>query len=227
MKLENRSPVYATCNSTISVKALQDSSVNTIVLKGTDFAIVPDVAMTWPKTPKHGEEDPVFRDVSRLARWILFLGANPHDQCLLDFLCGLYWIAEIIKADRRAVKQYEAFSTWIFRFPSDIDDDSLRRWMASIRRAKAEEDVLESLYIKAPGATLFRTGTGHIGITFGAIKEGNTIALLAGAEYPVVLRCDGENCWDYIGPAYIVRIMTGNAWPKDKDTDEMETFVLR
>lgn len=72
---------------------------------------------------------------------------------------------------------------------------------------------------------LFLTSCGHIGITTGDIENGDKVALLAGSDHPVVLRRNG-NTWRCIESSYVHGIMDGEAWPADKNTDQLDVFLL-
>jgi hypothetical protein len=57
---------------------------------------------------------------------------------------------------------------------------------------------------------LFSTLSGRFGKTFGHIEPDDTIALLAGSDWPVIHRQEGEN-WRYIGSAFLQGIMNGES----------------
>jgi hypothetical protein len=51
------------------------------------------------------------------------------------------------------------------------------------------------------------------------------VALLAGGLRPVIVRHGDDGHWRYIASARVHGIIKGEAWPTDKDVDELETFV--
>ena len=54
------------------------------------------------------------------------------------------------------------------------------------------------------------------------VQEGDSVVLLEGAEWPVVLREAGERKWAFIGSAFVPGIMSGELWPDDgKDGGKM------
>jgi hypothetical protein len=72
---------------------------------------------------------------------------------------------------------------------------------------------------------LFSTLSGRFGKTFGHIEPDDTIALLAGSDWPVIHRQEGEN-WRYIGSAFLQGIMNGESWPRYANREDMNTFIL-
>jgi hypothetical protein len=90
---------------------------------------------------------------------------------------------------------------------------------------KKRANAMESVSRVVEKSVLFKTTTGHLGKATGPLEESDTIALLAGSDYPVILRKAGDD-WRYLGPAYILGIMKGEGWPQNANTDDMQTFVL-
>ncbi len=75
------------------------------------------------------------------------------------------------------------------------------------------------------GFTLFSTSENHFGKSVGDIHVEDSIVLLSGSDWPVVLRPVGEN-YRYVGRAYVQGIMGGSAWSDDIKMEELESFVI-
>ncbi|KAI1123627.1 heterokaryon incompatibility protein-domain-containing protein [Nemania abortiva] len=67
--------------------------------------------------------------------------------------------------------------------------------------------------------------TGHFARGFHTCKEGDIVALLAGCEFPVALRPDGDGNYRFVAPLYVDGIMHGEAWPEDESKLEDITLV--
>jgi hypothetical protein len=64
------------------------------------------------------------------------------------------------------------------------------------------------------------------GTAFHMAMVDDSIVLLEGADYPVVLRRRGDK-WLFVGPAYVVGIMDGEAWlDEDGAVHDLQEFVL-
>ncbi|KAK6858249.1 HET-domain-containing protein [Apiospora arundinis] len=70
----------------------------------------------------------------------------------------------------------------------------------------------------------FALDTGHLGRAHHSCQLGDGIWLLAGCDWPLVLRRQGDS-FRIVAPAYIVGIMEGELWPEDEDTLETITLV--
>ncbi|KAI0424967.1 heterokaryon incompatibility protein-domain-containing protein [Xylaria sp. FL1042] len=66
--------------------------------------------------------------------------------------------------------------------------------------------------------------TGHFARGLYVCEEGDAVALLAGCDFPVALRPDGNGNYRFVAPLYIDGIMYGEAWPEDEAT--LEEIVL-
>jgi hypothetical protein len=54
----------------------------------------------------------------------------------------------------------------------------------------------------------------------------DSVVLLEGSDDPVVLRPMGDK-WTFVGPAFVVGLMDGEAWPDDDDIAEgLQDFIL-
>lgn len=64
------------------------------------------------------------------------------------------------------------------------------------------------------------------GTAFHMVIVDDSIVLLEGANYPVVLRRKGDK-WSFVGPAFVVGIMDGEAWlDEDGAVQGLQDFVL-
>ena len=64
------------------------------------------------------------------------------------------------------------------------------------------------------------------GTAFHMAKVDDSIVLLEGADHPVVLRRKGDK-WSFVGPAFVVGIMDGEAWlDEDGAVQGLQEFVL-
>lgn len=64
------------------------------------------------------------------------------------------------------------------------------------------------------------------GTAFHMAMVDDAVVLVEGADYPVVLR-QKDDKWSFVGPAFIVGIMDGEAWPdEDEGFDKLQDFVL-
>lgn len=71
--------------------------------------------------------------------------------------------------------------------------------------------------------------TRTLGMTFQSVKSDDLLVLLQGAVWPVVLRASTSGSdWSFIGPAYVVGEMEGQAWLDEgvSQTSKMRDFVL-
>lgn len=75
-------------------------------------------------------------------------------------------------------------------------------------------DIESSFWAAYSGRRLFRTKTGWFGISNQALRKGDSVWILAGAETPFILRKRNENDWLIIGEAYIHGMMEGETTEK-------------
>lgn len=74
---------------------------------------------------------------------------------------------------------------------------------------------------------LHRSSTVSWGTTFRVANEADEVALLEGADWPVVMRRE-ETSWRFIGPAFIVGMMDGEQWADEEgEVGELTHFILR
>jgi hypothetical protein len=222
----------ATSDSRVNVDLLQDSKAGTITLQGKTFAKIVAKSQSWPKF----EAQP-FHDLQILVSWIRFSVspedlAHPYDRdrgifsSLEEFMVMILLqsgqSAHSVQTGRKKFLVWD----WLVQFPSEsASQETLECWLRLFCSNKTRLKFLVKIGTSAAGSAMLRTSTGHLGRTYGCLEPGDTIALLAGSDVPVILRPEGEN-WHFIAPAYVAGIMNGEAWPQDGNTDELETFVL-
>jgi hypothetical protein len=124
-------------------------------------------------------------------------------------------------------RQVRSALRWIQDFhslhPSEIGNSpSLDAWMEVSRK---NMDISSLLAIHISDSVLFITETQRVGITTGYVEVGDTVGLLVGSDRPVILRRE-EDHWRCIGSAYVYGIMKGEAWPRHRPVEDLESFVL-
>jgi hypothetical protein len=224
--------MMATLQSKVNLRTLQTSKPGTIALKGRAYTTIIQFDKRWPKW-----EESRWQLFLCLVHWIVFcLSAegldNPYDSQggRLPALGELLMVDFPDEPGRIAPKQFASIVTWIDKMPrsdpSQADDSNAdHRWRQQVHADKDVRDFVGCTTYYLAESILFRTATGHLGRTVAHIEQGDTIALLAGSDWPVILR-QQDDIWRFIGPAYITGIMSGEAWPPDTNTDELETFIL-
>ena len=85
-------------------------------------------------------------------------------------------------------------------------------------------DMLRKAYSAVANKCFFVTESGYFGLTRHAVAEGDEIAVLAGSDYPFILRPvtqqDGHECYRIIAPCYCEDLMYGEAVTARADTSE-------
>lgn len=218
----------ATLGSLVNLKLLQYSKPGTIALKGKAFAEIVAKDSKWPELG-----DLLSKHMQALVSWIDFslspeVSSRPYYRDGGPFSALreiLVWRLSGAEA-RKARKDFIFMMEWISRcgdqltIQKPLDD----RWLSFFMR-NDPVSFLQEICEGLSESILIQTTTGQLGVAYGFIRLGDTIALLAGSDVPVVLRKEAEN-WHYLGPAYVYGISNGEAWPQDANTDEMDTFVL-
>ena len=72
-------------------------------------------------------------------------------------------------------------------------------------------------------AVFFCSG-GYFGMGSPLVQEGDKLILVAGLQFPIVIR-KVEDCWRFVGPAYVHGVTVKEFWPKDGEEMEMVTLV--
>lgn len=82
------------------------------------------------------------------------------------------------------------------------------------------------LELKRQNETLFMSNAGRIGFCFCEdMQKGDVIAILVGADRPVILReMEEPGQYLFVGPATVYGMMNGEMWPKD--LDELQDLIL-
>jgi hypothetical protein len=71
---------------------------------------------------------------------------------------------------------------------------------------------------------LFILNRYDLGVAHNLLCEGDRLALVISAEFPMILRQYGD-VYQYVKPGYIDRLEDGSAW-MDLDKDTLETFII-
>lgn len=71
--------------------------------------------------------------------------------------------------------------------------------------ANLNEKALISVRLDSLQITTLATG-------LASVKEGDSVVLLEGAEWPVILREAGERRWHFVGPTFVPGVMHGALW---------------
>jgi hypothetical protein len=225
----------ATLDSKVNLRKLRESKTGTIALRGKAFTkILASDKERWPKVVA-----PNSMALACLACWICFSFWHAGSDSPDNELGGIFSaIGEIVligapsgfyeKLKREALAIIRRFQDFPGFDPNQVDDlDSVERWSLQFAsdKCKDRQHFLGLVSCWMADYILFSTSSGHFGKTTGYVEQGDTIALLAGSNLPLILRQEGDN-WRYIGAAYIQDIMNWEAWPRDTNTDDVETFVL-
>jgi hypothetical protein len=225
----------ATLASKISSDLLSCSDSGLITLKGIQFSTIEVSDKRWPTF--HAA---TWKRVFCLVSWIMFClnlstSSIPYPQQNGNLL-ALRTIFDAVLHEGRA-KRRAGFLACLQWFEKEaqafqmVDPNAWEDSEALIKRASTLlRDTLRSAFISTSlsisGSILFLTTTGHIGVTIGDVERGDTIALLSGSQRPIVIRRQQNGQWRCVASAYVAGIMQGEAWPKDKSVDELDTFVL-
>ena len=218
-----RSP-KAALNSKLNLRTLQTSKMGTIALKARAYTTIKKFVVRWPSL-----DQPMAEKVLYFHRHILFGWCSEGSHYPYNKLGGT--LGEFLMSDVPFKNPISPlFFMWIQKCSyldlnqADEEDAFLRLRPQGLTNRKVWSFIgVITLFLAEQ--ILFQTATGHFCKTIGRIEQGDTIALLAGSDYPAILRQEGNN-WRYIAPAYIQGIMNGEAWPQDTNTDDLETFVL-
>ncbi|KAH8162933.1 hypothetical protein CIB48_g5334 [Xylaria polymorpha] len=103
------------------------------------------------------------------------------------------------------------------------DFPNLSEWAAD-RYGGGDSDAFD-LLTKWANYALMVLDTGHIARGLHICKEGDIVALLAGCDFPVALRPDGNGNYRFVAPLYVDGMMYGEAWPEDDAKLEDITLI--
>jgi hypothetical protein len=123
-------------------------------------------------------------------------------------------VSNLIRYDGRPLNNTSEILDQVNEFSMRLADKTLiLAHLNCPRRDFATDDILPS---KAA----------VLGTVFHSAVAGDSVVLLEGAEWPVVLRKTGTN-WRFIGPAFVTGIMDGEAWADGNGmVDGLSEFVL-
>lgn len=88
--------------------------------------------------------------------------------------------------------------------------------------AKRVRRFQEDIYV-AVNYALFFLDNGYVGLAYHTCQKGDQLYLLAGSDWPFILRQDGDAFW-LVAPAYVHGVMEGQLWPDDES--ELEQIML-
>lgn len=167
--------------------------------------------------------------VATSVRWLIFLHATAEPLTCKDVVSQLCYIISI-GYDSTPAGFYDDMQEGyqIARsLRSVAGRDDYRLSQAAFQRKYRPVD---RLYSKTKYQTLLVADNGKIGLCFAAIdvEKGDEIVLLAGSDFPVILRpvLGEEKYYRFIGPAVVHGVMEGEAWPVDVDVDRLPLFIL-
>ncbi|KAF2162995.1 hypothetical protein M409DRAFT_26443 [Zasmidium cellare ATCC 36951] len=104
-----------------------------------------------------------------------------------------------------------------------IPDDALE---VPIRKPRDVMGPMYRLELKMKNETLLMTEAGRLGFCFCEnMEKGDVVAILVGAEYPVILREAGlPGQYLFVGPATVYEMMEGELWPEN--LNDLTDFTL-
>jgi hypothetical protein len=211
-----------------------------ISLKGIALTQVATMSDRWP----------VDFDKSRkiwlksLLNWLVFCAnltssaINNNSRSIFEALSHIIVMDQIGKRHARGLEFLITITTWFMEtwehhLPIDVDfvTDRWHQFLTSPdgslleSHARMVENLSDTVH-NLSDTVLFTSSANHLGNTIGFVQPGDTVVLLAGSEWPVLLREKENGCWRCIGSAYIHGIMNGEAWPKDTNLEKLKTYVL-
>jgi hypothetical protein len=213
----------ATLQSELNLRTLQGSKSGSVALKGSAFTTITACGERWLAFEGFQADFSCF--VSWILFWVNHKGLdidNPSGQVVGGFFAlGQF----LLSGDPEKFRSlFEPVFTWLNELAA-MNRRTFEPWLEKFSRDKIRLQFLQYVSTDLANSMLFSTSSGHFGKTFGHIEPDDTVALLAGSDWPVILRQEGEN-WRYIGSAYVQGIMNGEGWPRYINADDMETLVL-
>ncbi|KAI0101358.1 heterokaryon incompatibility protein-domain-containing protein [Nemania sp. FL0031] len=107
----------------------------------------------------------------------------------------------------------------------DIDPGVAAMSSAAVMDYSSQIDKLRGKPLVAwANYALMVLDTGHFARGLYLCKEGDVVAVLAGCEFPVALRSDGNGQYQFVAPLYVDGIMYGEEWPDVES--ELQEIVL-
>jgi hypothetical protein len=215
----------------VDLQLVQSSGSGTLMMKGEPYATAQDIGIRWI-----ADTDGVDMDAHHFLSWVLFYMAcsersNSDDsienavrsffRLVLrddDFLDPRIFENQCSQIVRwlQVKKLSESYDLFLLRY-----EKNLLRWVAEFERDDCYNFLVSTASVITSGSVIFSTSKGRLGTTGCHIILGDTIALLAGSHFPVVLRSQ-EECWRYVGGAFVQEIMDGEAWSRDLNTPTLD-----
>lgn len=232
--LTNKTLGFATLDSKINLQTLQTSRPGSVSLKGKQYTTVALLSSRWPQIYATNEHGGLNEALECFLSWLVFtisddLMSSKHQHAPGPALFGVIMLAstrEVFDRLRKAFNEVGPICIQlIFADEAGQDPDTGRRIQQILETDGWREIQVHFNHRLSSQPIIFRTATGDLGITSARIEQDDTIVLLAGCNWPVILRKD-ENNWRFIGRAGILGIMQGEAWFGDTNTDDLETFAL-
>jgi hypothetical protein len=76
--------------------------------------------------------------------------------------------------------------------------------------------LLTDIFDRCAGVYLFVCSNGHVGISYPGVRVGDTVSILLGCSYPMVLRPFTSALWKVVSVAKLAGLMNGEAIHSDK-----------
>ncbi|KAI1246483.1 hypothetical protein MGN70_013383 [Eutypa lata] len=98
-------------------------------------------------------------------------------------------------------------------------------WIDAICIDQSDTGTLErNEQIKAANYAFFFLDNGYMGMAYHTYQEGDQVYLLAGSDWPFILRPKGD-AFRIVAPASIHGVMEGELWPEDESELDQITLV--
>lgn len=219
--------IESTQNSTIHSDTFSSSQPGTIALQGRRLASILLIDERWPPLSRLFGDTLNMEIVAQslaqmtevLSSWISFAARDGRGIDGIGTLALITFQSEL-DYTTKARKSFMNLVAW---------HQSIERHKPSETQFLAESNqwtrFIGPMNIASAGSVLFSTSEGQLGSTFGWVEPSDVLVLLAGSDWPVILRSVGQN-YQYIGPVFVPGIMKGEAWPSDIRVEDTETFVL-
>lgn len=224
----------ATFYSTINFSTFQRSGSDTLVLSGVSYTKIRNMSSFWPALDEYNE----LAQLMVIVSWLSFCFNHraklseiygPKER-RFEVLLQLVAATDQPRNPNTFRRQFVAVVEW-YRELFDLDDsdedsaEQFNQWLRRFFDIKDRRECLSTISLAMADHVLFHTDTGHIGTISATIEQDDEVVLVAGSDWPVVLRQHGDY-WHYVGSCRIQGIMDGEAWPRDTNTDDMPTFIL-
>ncbi|KAI9697854.1 MAG: hypothetical protein M1820_007641 [Bogoriella megaspora] len=232
---EPSSSVQATWRSRIHQQTLACSGQGELSLKGIQIGCVRSQSSRWPELPNPpiptGAYQGMKEKLETLLDWLSFFEQNGHSltgklEALLEQLLQTRYFYDDPDVLPKQRKESKALEQWILSSYLIDRQASFTSIYDNFCLGANRLEMLHTIHRKNAGSILFATAAGHLGTTRGAIIESDGITLLAGCDWPVVVRPESGGRYRFVGLALVQGLMEGQEWPKDTRVEEMQTFTL-